>query len=127
MPATNDYKPTLIKLMSFVHNAEYDKHHVFSQDELASLTPVDVQRWMCLQAYGTPDPLPDANPYEARSSSLEYWKKAISSFIPNRLMVWNAVIGQGNPTRSIEVNDLIKKVKKKDVRGRGLLQKHDVQ
>jgi hypothetical protein len=31
-------------------------------------------------------------------------------------MPWNAISGQGNPTRSIEVNTLIKKVKKKEVR-----------
>jgi hypothetical protein len=36
--------------------------------------------------------------------------------MPNRLMPWNAISGQEKPTRSIEVNTLIKKVKKKEVR-----------
>ena len=71
------------------------------------------------KAYGTPEPEPEpdpnANPTQARSSSLQFWKKAISCYMPNRLMPWNAVSGQGNPTRSIEVNTLIKKVKKKEV------------
>jgi hypothetical protein len=40
--------------------------------------------------------------------------------MPNRLMLWNAVSGQGNLTRSIEVNTLIKKVKKKEVRKQGV-------
>jgi hypothetical protein len=43
--------------------------------------------------------------------------------MPNRLMPWNAIIGQGNPTRSIEVNTLIKKVKKKEVRKEGVSSK----
>jgi hypothetical protein len=75
---------------------------------------------MCQKAYGTPEPNPDANPAQARSSSLEYWKKAISFYMPNLLMPWNAVSGQGNPTRSIEVNTLIKKVKKKEVGKQGV-------
>jgi hypothetical protein len=28
--------------------------------------------------------------------------------MPNKLMAWNAISGQGNPTRSIEVNKLVK-------------------
>ena len=43
--------------------------------------------------------------------------------MPNWLMPWNAVSGQGNPTRSIEVNTLIKKVKKKEVRKEGVSSK----
>jgi hypothetical protein len=39
--------------------------------------------------------------------------------MPNRLMVWNEISGVGNPTRSIALNDLIKYVKKKEVRGQG--------
>jgi hypothetical protein len=31
-------------------------------------------------------------------------------FMPNKLMAWNAISGQGNPTRSIEVNKLVKAV-----------------
>jgi hypothetical protein len=90
---------------------------------MAPLTPDDVARWMCQKAYGTPEPDPDANPTQARSSSLESWKKAISYYMPNCLMSWNAVSGQGNPTRSIEVNTLIKKVKKKEVQKQGVASK----
>jgi hypothetical protein len=64
----------------------------------------------------TPDPDNDAKPTEAQSSSLLYWKKALSSYMPNRLMTWNVAIQQGNPTKSAEVNNLIKKVKKCEVR-----------
>jgi hypothetical protein len=43
--------------------------------------------------------------------------------MPNHLMPWNAISGQGNPTRSIEVNTLIKKVKKKELRKEGVSSK----
>ena len=43
MPSTNNYKPDLIRLMSFVDHLEYDKDRVFTQDQLGALTPVDVQ------------------------------------------------------------------------------------
>jgi hypothetical protein len=112
--------------MTFVNDEEYDKEHVFSQDELAPLTPADVLRWMCQQAYGTPEPGPDANPTHARSSTLMFWKKAISFFMPNRLMPWNAISGQGNPTRSIEVNEMIKKVKKRRFENKGQRHRLDV-
>ena len=77
-------------------------------------------RWMNLKAFGTPNPENDVNLTECRSSSLEYWKKAISLFMPNRLIVWVSGCKEGNPTRSIiEVNNLIKRVKKQEVRKQG--------
>ena len=38
-------------------------------------------------------------------------------------MPWNAVSGQGKPTRYNEVNTLIKKVKKEEVRKQGVVSK----
>lgn len=116
MPSKNDYKPTLIQLMSFLDSTQYEADHEFTQERLLQLTPRDIERWMKKKAYGTPDPDNDAQPTEARSSSLQYWKKALSSYMPNRLMTWNVATQQGNPTKSVEVNDLIKKVKKCEVR-----------
>jgi hypothetical protein len=46
---------------------------------------------------------------------LMYYKKAISNFMPNKLMPWNAISREGNPTRSIDMNDLIKALLKKEV------------
>ena len=43
---------------------------------------------------------------------LEFWKKAILFFMPNCLIPWNSTSQEGNPTKSIEVNDLIRCVKK---------------
>ena len=106
--------------MAYLHEEEaYEKDHVFSQEVLAALTPNDIKRWMCEKAYGTPEPGPNDHPTLCPSTSLKFWKKAISSFMPNRLMSWNILTNVGNPTKSIEINDLIKAVKKKEVRKQG--------
>ncbi len=39
--------------------------------------------------------------------------------MPHRLQPWNLLTNFENPTRSVEVNDLIKRVKKKEVRWQG--------
>ena len=75
---------------------------------------------MCFKVYGIKEPNFDVDkPTKGRSSSLEYAKKAISFFMPNRLMPWNARSLEGNPTKSVEVNNLIKRVKKNEVRKEG--------
>jgi hypothetical protein len=38
-------------------------------------------------------------------------KKAISYCMPNKLTKWNPMAQNGNPTQSVEVNGLIKKIK----------------
>lgn len=107
------YKGTLDSLMSFVHGRAYGQGKTYTKGELRALTPKDVVRWMNLKAFGITDPPADANPTLARSNSLAYWKKAISFFMPNRLIVWVSGRNEGNPTRSVEVNSLIKRVKKR--------------
>jgi hypothetical protein len=75
---------------------------------------------MCQKAYGNPNPGPDDNPtLRRRSSTIEYSKKAHSYYMVNRVIAWNAVSQVGNPTRSIEVYDLIKRIKKKEARKQG--------
>mgnify|MGYP006197484805 FL=1 len=72
-----------------------------------------------MKVHGRPDPGHDDNPTLGRSSSLEYYKKALSYFIPYRLASWNPMTNSGNPTRSQPIIDLIKAVKKKEVRKQG--------
>ena len=78
---------------------------------------------MRLKVYSNPDPNPNDNPTQVRSSSVDYTKKAISYFMPNRLMYWNEPANPpvDNPTKSIPVNALIKRVKNKGVRKQGNL------
>ena len=119
MPPQPSYQATLVALLSYLDNVAYDKDQVFSQERLAQITPADILRWMNVKCFGVQNPPLDANPIGCRSTSIMYWKKAISHFMPNRLMVWNELSNQGNPTRSTEINDLIKRVKKKEVRRQG--------
>ena len=121
MPHRNDYKPYLVKLMSFLDEEDYDKDHEFTPEQLGELTPAMLMRWFNLQVFGVEvPPAQHELPALKRSNSLAYWKKAISFFMPNQLMQWNALTGVGNPTKSKEVNQLIKLVKKREVRGQGV-------
>jgi hypothetical protein len=115
----NRYQTVLRELMIFVDGIEYSKDHEFKMVQLAQLKPQDIYRWMCLKVFMNADPGPEDNPIHGRSSSLMYYKKAISYFMPNRLMPWNEIILSGNPTRSVIVQDLIKSVKQKEVRKKG--------
>jgi hypothetical protein len=114
------YKATLDNLMSLVHGREYTRDQTYTKGELRALTPLHVLQWMNLRTFGVTDPALDANPTLARSNSLEFYKKSISFFMPNRLIVWVSGRNEGNPTRSNEVNNLIKRVRKKEVRKQGV-------
>jgi hypothetical protein len=73
------------------------------------LTPDHILQWMNVKNFGAQNLPVNANPISARSSSLQYWKKAIC-----------AGQSEGNPTRIIEINKLIKQVKKKEVQNKAL-------
>ena len=113
------YKGVLASFMNFVHDrpvgGEYSRDHVHSMEVLAAITPNDVLRYMNLKTFGTTDPPGDANPTSARANTLAVDKKAISFFMPNRDK-WSATRMEGNPTQSMQVNSLIKRVRKKEAR-----------
>jgi len=99
----------------------------FSQEQLLQLTPLIVSRFLKKLAYGAPNPGPNDPPIHARSTHLEQAKKAISHFMPNQ-QAWVVEYGVGNPTRSAIVNQVIKDVKKAEVRrvGRASNAKRDM-
>ena len=101
------YKPLLDHLMLFIVGQPFARNYISIDEELNAITPAHVLQWMNFKTFGTIIPAVDANPISARSSSLQYWKKAVSFFHPNRLMVWSAGRNEGNPTRSKEINNLI--------------------
>jgi hypothetical protein len=120
MPSKNNYKPTLVKLMSYLDGIAYSKDHEFSQDDLGQLTADSVMKWFNSIVLGVESPTfgHDIRP-QLRSNTVEYYKKAISHYMPNRLMAWNELSKVGNPTRSRQLNDLIKYIKKKETRKMG--------
>jgi hypothetical protein len=104
MVANKKYKATLINSCHIVTSMTYDKEHEFTNQELSAITSTDLVQWM---SHCNPEPGKNDNPVCRRSSSLEHYKKVISSFIPNKLMAWNIMADQGNPTKSPQVNVLL--------------------
>ena len=105
MADDNDYKTYLLEFMNFFHAGEdhepYTDETEFTDDQLRQIIPTDIKRWMCVKAYGVPNPGPEDNPSEGRSASLEYYKKALSYFMPDRIPTWNTGTNTGNPTKSV--------------------------
>jgi hypothetical protein len=106
------YKAILSELMSSMDGVTYPKDQDFTVEELLRITPKSLVKYMCCKCFNQPEPPDTANPTEGRASSLEFYKKAISYFMPNRLLPWNEIHKEGNPTRSSQVGELIKRVKK---------------
>ena len=98
---------------------QYAQNFTFSQERLTLIRPDDIMRFFNFQAFGTEDPQDDDAPL-LRSSSIAFYKKAISYYMPNRLMTWNEIALVGNPTRSAVINNMIKFLKRKEVRGQGI-------
>ena len=117
--SARSYFTHLCQCLSLKDGIHYGKSHVFSKTHLLLLTPSDVCKYFNLKVFGCANPDEDATSKLGRSSSLMFYKKAISYFMPNKLIGWNVETNSGNPTKSIEVNALIKKVQKMEVRKQG--------
>lgn len=109
----------MFAFLSWLDGENYDLNTEVSEATLAAITAEEVVQWMKYRAYGTSTPSENDRPIHARSSSLLYWKKALSSFMPNRNMVWDDTVGRGNPTRSAALNELVRNVRRYEVRGQG--------
>jgi hypothetical protein len=116
------YKSVLAAFMSFLHGRQpgnlYERDHVFTEAELTAVIPSDVCGYMRLKAYGAEFSSPDKNPIHSRHSAILFDKKAISFWMPNQEK-WSVIRTEGNPTQSKDVIDLLKAVKKKEVREQG--------
>ena len=113
------YLSVLVRMINYLDGTSLPKGTEIPRDRISQLTPSDLMRWFNMQVFGTETPEADAHP-KARSTSVEYWKKALSFFMTNRLLAWNEIAKVGNPTRSAELNDLVKYIKKKEVRRQGV-------
>ena len=104
----NCYRGVLIRMMSFLGEVQYEADKQFTLAELGRLNPDRLMEWFNFMTFGVVNP-PNGHdmPPLLRHSTIMYRKKAISSFMPNRLMVWNEISLVGNPTRSAKLNDLL--------------------
>ena len=81
------YWRIVFALISLKDGLKYPSEHVFSPSDLLTIQPSHVVKFFCLKVYGTPYPKADAKPWFRRSSSLESYKKQISYFMLNKLVV----------------------------------------
>ena len=109
-------------LMAFAHSCDfprYPKGTVFTREQLLELKPQHIHDWLAKKAFHKADYSYENGdrPIYARSSSLDFWKKAISFFMPNHNPHW--CNDQGNPTKHQMHRKLIDLVKLCEVRGEG--------
>ena len=114
--STQCYFTHLCQCMSLKDGELYGKKNIFDKSHLLLLTPRDICAYFSLKVFGCVNPEEGTASKLGRSSSLMFYKKAISYFMPNKLSGWNVETKSGNPTKSIAVNSLIKKVQKMEVR-----------
>ena len=132
MGRTNNRKAYRAKLVAFLSFLDFDqdveppqrpqtypKDQQFSQERLLQITPKDVERWLGMLAYGKEEPQESDEPKGARVNTIEYAKKAISSFMPHQAHPYNEVTQFGNPTRHPDIQKFIAQMKLHEVRGQG--------
>ena len=121
-PRHGQYESPLRYLMAFVHGRTftvYPKGTTFARVQIVQLQPQHIHDWLAYKAFRKVKYSLESGdkPIHARSSSLEYLKKAISFFMPYQSASW--CNGQGNPTKHSMHRELIDKIKKCEVRGDG--------
>ncbi|KAL9191250.1 hypothetical protein ACHAXT_000956 [Thalassiosira profunda] len=92
----------------------YPPSHEFTQDELGSITPGDIVKWMNVKLYNKEDPGAEDPPLNGSHHTLDYYKKSISYFMPQKDESWDSETKTGNPTRSPSVNKLIRRIRQFD-------------
>jgi len=107
------YYTVLRDFMTYFHGkpALYEQSHEFTQEELKTITPEAICKWMRLKIYGKEDIVDGDEPKYGSHHTLDNYKKSISYFMPNKGRGWDSSKCAGNPTRSHQVNGLIKKVR----------------
>jgi hypothetical protein len=84
------------------------------------VTSDDICHFFKQETYHNDDPTEDTRPTFCRGSNLEAHKRAISHFMPRKLIPWDPVSLIGNPTKSKEVNELVNGIKKFECRCEGV-------
>ena len=97
----------------------YPLDHVFTNEDLQAVTPLDVCHWFCLIAYIKEAPDRNDRPLYSTRNTLLYHKKALSYFMPNTLHSWDEIHCNGNPTKAQDVNKVLQVIKKWEICGEG--------
>ena len=115
------YKPKLVNTFNLAFGTSHGNSYNFSNEELFNLTPDHIYAYLANKAFETIQPLDTDKPTQGRSNSIEYAKKAILYFMPNK---WDLQNNSGNPTKLVIVNKSMKTIKKQKLKGKGRLLQH---
>ena len=117
-PRYGHYETVFHYMMASVHGQNftcYQKGTAYLRAQLLQLQPQHTNNWLAEKAFWKVKYFIKRGdkPINARSSSLEYLKEAISFFVPYQSASW--CNGQGNPTKHSMHRKLINIVKKYEV------------
>lgn len=113
------YLKIFLKFMLFFNGNNYSSREEIEQEEMLKIMPQHIISFLNLHVYGNEVITQEMRP-KKRANTIEYWKKALSFYMLRRTRQWDSIVLQGNPTRSEDVNNFIKRVKKFEVRGEGI-------
>ena len=85
------YHRYMVDFMSYRDDVQYENTTIFSEDQLSLVVPMDVLNWMKERTFGTTDPrvVQEEVEFCIRSSTLKAMKKAISWYMPERVVAWS--------------------------------------
>ena len=116
------YAPYLVSLFAYTGNVEVELAH-----EFFSGGAPPAYCWWCITMvyveilrYSYSTSAREENPTAFCRYLLAQIKKAISHFMPNRNTNWVVETSTGNPTRYVQVNDVIRQVRLAEVRRLGV-------
>ena len=88
-------------------------------EELSVITPQDLIKWFTFKLYKKETVDEDEVPTHGSHFSIDFYKKSISYFMPNKAQKWDPISNRGNPTRSKVVNAFINRIKDIDGKSGG--------
>lgn len=110
--AAKRYQSILRDFMAYTQESgPYLEGHEFTDTELSGITPEEIIRFFKFKLYGDGDVNVSDKPLSGSHHTLDYYKKAISSFIPQREIAWDTLTRQGNPTRAKSVNEFVRHIR----------------
>jgi len=114
-PACHSYIVAFAKA-TWPNNTAIHANSRFRPSSFAGIKPTHVREHLCNAVYGKKAIGPNDRPIHWRSSAVEQAKKAISHCMVQSQPSWNPATNSGNPAKSKEVNNLIKRIEKDEVR-----------
>eukprot|EP00574_Skeletonema_japonicum_P005526 CAMPEP_0201727806 /NCGR_PEP_ID=MMETSP0593-20130828/13740_1 /ASSEMBLY_ACC=CAM_ASM_000672 /TAXON_ID=267983 /ORGANISM="Skeletonema japonicum, Strain CCMP2506" /LENGTH=619 /DNA_ID=CAMNT_0048219735 /DNA_START=67 /DNA_END=1926 /DNA_ORIENTATION=+ len=110
-PVAKRYNTILRDFMAYQNQSTmYPEGHTFTEGELLEITPDHIIRYFTMKLYGDGDVIPSGKPIKGSHHTLDYYKKAISSFMPLKQQPWDQGAQTGNPTRAKAVNNFIRRI-----------------